>query len=250
MPDFMSGDTRLHYETAGPEHGSPTLLVHGFCSNFDLNWVGSRWVDTLVRAGRRVIGLELRGHGRSDKPHDPSAYGERMVDDVINLLDHLGLDRVDYIGYSMGSEIGIRVVVEHPERVRRAVLAGVGNNVIDPWNHGEAVARRLRGDLAEESPAAIMFQRFAVAVPNNDLEALACCITGRTAPLTADQLASIRVPVLLAVGGADPIARNARQLADKIPTAEFFEVPGRDHTTAVPARAIKERAVEFLDRAG
>jgi pimeloyl-ACP methyl ester carboxylesterase len=246
MPEFDSDGVRLHYYLEGPEDGPPTVLVHGFCSNFQVNWVGSRWVETLARAGRRVIGLDNRGHGRSEKPHDPEAYGPHMVNDVANLLDHLDLEQVDYAGYSMGSQIGLRFLAAHPERVKRAVMGGIGMNVTTPWKAGEAIARRLRGDLTEESPAALMFYNFALAVPGNDLEALACCITGRSTPLTAEQLAAIQAPVLVAVGGADPIARDAHRLAELLPNGEFFEVPGRDHTTAVPSRAIKERAVEFL----
>jgi len=204
-------------------------------------------VETLSRAGRRLIGLDNRGHGRSDKPHDPDAYGPHMVTDVCNLLDHLGLERVEYIGYSMGSQIGLRLLAAHHERVSRAVMGGIGMNVTPPWRAGESIARRLRGDETEQSPAALMFYNFAVAVPGNDLEALACCITGRSEPLTVEQLAAIQTPVLVAVGGADPIARDASALAELLPKAEFFEVPGRDHATAVPSRAIKEKALEFLD---
>jgi pimeloyl-ACP methyl ester carboxylesterase len=247
MPDFDSDGVRIHYYLEGPENGAPTLLVHGFCSNFQVNWVGSRWVETLTRVGRRVIGFDNRGHGRSEKPHDPEAYGPRMVEDVCNLLDHLGLEQVDYIGYSMGSQIGLRLLVAHPARVKRAVAGGIGMNVTTPWRAGEAIARRMRGDGAEQSPAAVLFYNFAVAVPGNDFEALACCITGRSTPLTEEQLAAIQTPVLVAVGGADPIARDAQQLAKLLPHGEYFEVPGRDHATAVPSRAVKERAIEFLD---
>jgi pimeloyl-ACP methyl ester carboxylesterase len=248
MPDFSSGGVGLHYYLDGPEDGKPTVLVHGFASNFQVNWVGSRWVETMTRAGRRMIGLDLRGHGRSDKPHDPEAYGGAMVEDVANLLDQLDLDTVDYVGYSMGSQIGLRLLVAHPERVRRAVTGGIGMNVTTPWRAGEAIARRLRGEVTEESAAAVMFHQFALAVPKNDLEALACCITGRSTPLGEEQLAAIQTPVLVAVGGADPIARDAQKLAELLPQGEFFEVPDRDHATAVPSRAIKERAVEFLDQ--
>jgi pimeloyl-ACP methyl ester carboxylesterase len=250
MPDFDSHGVRIHYYLEGAEDGPPTVLVHGFCSNFQVNWVGSRWVETLARAGRRVIGLDNRGHGRSEKPHDPQAYGAQMVEDVTNLLDHLELERVDYIGYSMGSQIGLRLLAAHPERVKRAVTGGIGMNVTTPWRAGEAIARRLRGDETEQSPAAVMFYNFAIAVPGNDLEALACCITGRSTPLTEGQLAQIQTPVLVAVGGADPIARDARGLAEILPRGEYFEVPGRDHATAVPSRAIKEKALEFLEERG
>jgi len=247
MPDFDSGGVRIHYYLEGPEEGPPTVLVHGFCSNFQVNWVGSRWVETLSRAGRRVIGLDNRGHGRSDKPHDPDTYGPHMVEDVCNLLDHLGLEQVDYVGYSMGNQIGLRLLVARPDRVRRAVAGGIGMNVTTPWKAGEAIARRLRGDETEQSPAAAMFYNFAMAVPGNDLEALACCITARSAPLTEEQLAAILTPVLVAVGGADPIIRDARRLAELLPHGKYFEVPGRDHATAVPSRAIKEKAIEFFE---
>src|SRR3984893_15454690 len=169
MPDFDSDGVRIHYYLEGPEDGPPTVLVHGFCSNFQVNWVGSRWVETLSRAGRRVIGLDNRGYGRSEKPHDPALYGQHMVEDVVNLLDHLALDRVDYIGYSMGGQIGLRLLVAHPGRVGRAVTSGIGMNVTTRWSTGEAVARRLRGDEAEQSPTALLFYNFALAVPGNDL---------------------------------------------------------------------------------
>jgi len=244
---FSSDGVPIAYYLEGPEGGQPTVLVHGFCSNFQVNWLGSRWVEALTRAGRRVIGVDNRGHGQSGKPHDPEAYGPRMVADVGNLLDHLELERVDYVGYSMGSQIGLRFLVGHPERVNRAVVGGIGMNVTTPWRAGEAIARRMRGDESEQSPAATIFYNFAKAVPGNDLEALACCITARSAPLTEEQIGSILTPVLVAVGGADPIARDARRLADLMPNGEFFEVEGRDHTTAVPSRAIKDRARWFLD---
>lgn len=245
--DFESDGVRIRYYLEGIPDGRPVILVHGFCSNFQVNWVGSRWVETMARAGRRVIGMDNRGHGASDKPHSTGDYGPHMVADVANLIRHLELEEVDYVGYSMGSQIGLRLLVAHPEMVRRAVLGGIGINVTAPWRASEAVARRLRGDETEQSPAAVMFNAFAKAVPGNDLEALACCITGRGEPLTVEQLRAIRTPVLLAAGGADPIAREAPRLAELIPGAEYFEVPGRDHATAVPSRAIKDRAVEFLD---
>lgn len=247
MHHFVSGGIPIAYYLEGPEDGQPTLLVHGFCSNFQVNWLGSRWVEALSRAGRRVIGMDDRGHGQSGKPHDPEAYGPHLVEDVGNLLDHLGLEKVDYVGYSMGSQIGLRFLVAHPERVNRAVLGGIGMSVTTPWRAGEAIARRLRGDESEVSPAAVLFYNFARAVPGNDLEALACCITGHSEPLTEEQLRSIQTPVLVAVGGIDLIARDARRLAELLPNGEYFEVEGRDHTTAVPSRAVKDRALWFLD---
>ena len=81
--EFDSDGVRLHYELHGPESGPPVVVVHGFASDYQLNWVGTRWQETLVGAGYRVIGLDCRGHGHSDKPHDPSAYSmTEMAADV------------------------------------------------------------------------------------------------------------------------------------------------------------------------
>ncbi|TMG28025.1 MAG: alpha/beta fold hydrolase, partial [Chloroflexi bacterium] len=97
--DFDSDGVRLHYEVHGPESGAPIVLVHGFASHYRLNWVGTRWQETLTGAGFRVIGLDCRGHGDSDKPHDPRAYETPvMAADVERLLDHLGIESAHYLG--------------------------------------------------------------------------------------------------------------------------------------------------------
>ena len=91
--DFDSDGVRLHYEVEGPENGAPLIAVHGFASDYQLNWVGSRWQETLTNAGFRVIGLDCRGHGYSDKPHDEAAYSmDILAGDVVRLLDHLDVD--------------------------------------------------------------------------------------------------------------------------------------------------------------
>jgi pimeloyl-ACP methyl ester carboxylesterase len=246
MPDFDSEGVRLHYALAGPDDGPPIALVHGFCSDYELNWVGTRWQEALARAGRLVLGLDCRGHGRSEKPHDPAAYDRAvMVDDVVRLLDHLDIAGADFLGYSMGARIGLDLVVAHPERLGRAVLGGLGQ-----WGgsggRAELIARRMRGDESVDDPTAEMFYRFAVARPINDLEALACCVLGRQEPLTDAELAAIAAPVAIVVGERDAIARGASELAARIPAATFITIPGRDHMSAVPAHQFKDVALEFL----
>ncbi len=245
MPDFLAAGLRLHFELAGPDRGRPIVLVHGFASDYELNWVGTRWQETLTGAGWRVIGLDCRGHGRSAKPHDPSAYARTtMAADVVQLLDHLGIERADYLGYSMGARIGLELVLAHPERLRRAVLGGLGS-----WGAGdraEAIARRLRGDETVTDPTAVQFHDFAAARPANDLEALACCILGPQPPLEPRRLATVRVPVLIVVGELDPIARGAAEIARQIPGARHVTIPGRNHLNAVPARPFKEATLAFL----
>jgi pimeloyl-ACP methyl ester carboxylesterase len=245
MPDFDSDGVRLHYALAGPDDGPPIVLVHGYCSDYELNWVGSRWQETLSRDGRLVLGLDCRGHGRSEKPHDPAAYDRRtMAADVVRLLDHLDIADADYLGYSMGARIGLDAAIDHPDRIGRAILGGLGQ-----WGRGDrsdVIARRMRGDESVDDPAAEMFYRFAVARPVNDLEALACCILGPQRALTGAELASISVPVAIMAGERDPIARGAPELAAQIPGARFVTIAGRDHMNAVPARQFKDAALAFL----
>jgi pimeloyl-ACP methyl ester carboxylesterase len=245
MPDFDSEGVRLRYQTAGPETGRPIVLVHGFCSDYQLNWVGSRWQETLVGAGYRVLGLDCRGHGHSDKPHDPAAYRlSTMAGDVTRLLDHLEVQAADYLGYSMGARIGLDAAARHARRLGRVVLGGLG--LIGGTGKAELIARRMRGDESVDDPAAETFYRFAASRPINDLEALACCILGQQQDACAPDLGSITVPIAVMAGDQDPIARNAPELASQIPGARYVAIEGRNHMNAVPARQFKAAALEFL----
>jgi pimeloyl-ACP methyl ester carboxylesterase len=125
--EFDSDGVRLHYELHGPEDRPPVVLVHGFASAYQLNWVGTRWQETMLNAGYRVVGLDCRGHGSSDKPHDPRAYSPAlMAADVRRLLDELHIAAARYIGYSMGARIGLQAVIDFPDRIVSAVLGGLG----------------------------------------------------------------------------------------------------------------------------
>ena len=244
--EFDSDGVRLHYELHGPETGVPVLLVHGFASDYQLNWVGTRWQETLVGANYRVIGLDCRGHGQSAKPHDPAAYAiDVMAADVRRLLDELSLLSVRYVGYSMGARIGLQSALDFPDRLYRAVLGGLG--AFGRVEDAEAIARALRGGKPE-TPSALTFQRFAAARPTNDLEALAACMEGlgRSGRVDGTRLATIWTPILLVAGDRDDIAPDAPKLAAQIPTARLVMIPGRDHLSTVPARPFKEAALEFL----
>ncbi|TAN32600.1 alpha/beta fold hydrolase [bacterium] len=243
--DFDSDGVRLHYEVHGPENGRPIVLVHGFASDYRLNWVGTRWQETLTSDGFRVIGLDCRGHGGSDKPHDPAAYAVRvMAGDVLRLLDHLDVPVADLLGYSMGARIGLQAVLDFPERVRRAVLGGLGSaGAIDS---AEQIATAfLRGEPTDD-PIAQTFYRFASARPANDLLALAACITGLHPDNDPARLSAIRSPILIVAGDHDDIARNAPELVELIPTSRLVTIAGRDHMSAVVAKDFKQAALEFL----
>jgi pimeloyl-ACP methyl ester carboxylesterase len=243
--DFDSDGVRLHYEVEGPENGMPLIAVHGFASDYRLNWVGSRWQETLTNAGFRVIGLDCRGHGHSDKPHDEAAYSiDILAGDVVRLLDHLAVDSAAYLGYSMGSRIGLEVVISYPKRVRRAVFGGLGS--AGAISHAAEIARVFLSREPTDDPTAQTFYKFAAARPINDLKALAACIKGMNPDASPARLAGISTPILVVVGDHDDIARDAPALIELIPTARLVTIAGRDHMTAVTAREFKQAALDFL----
>ena len=245
--DFDSDGVQLHYEIHGSEDGAPIVLVHGFASDYKLNWVGTRWQETLTSAGHRIIGLDCRGHGSSDKPHDPAAYAlEIMAADVRRLLDHLDIQKADYHGYSMGARTGVQAMIDFPKRLRRVVLGGVG------WGgafHAAAeIAKAFRGEPTK-NPVAKTFLDFANARQSNDLEALAACILGPQPEPDPADLASIKNPVLIVVGDQDDIAAGVDRLVESIPTARLVSIAGRNHMSAVPASDFKKATLAFLEGA-
>jgi pimeloyl-ACP methyl ester carboxylesterase len=242
--NFDSDGIRLHYELHGPESGTPVVLVHGFASDYRLNWVGTRWQETLTHAGYRVLGLDCRGHGSSEKPHDPAAYAlERMAGDVHRLMDHLDIRVANYLGYSMGARIGVEALLDFPDRLGRAVLGGIGWG--GAFHEATEIARMLRGEPST-SPVAKSFYDFARAKPDNDLEALAACILGPQPNPDPARLTAIINPVLVVVGDGDDIALEPDRLIETIPPATLVRIAGRDHMSTVPAREFKQAALEFL----
>jgi pimeloyl-ACP methyl ester carboxylesterase len=228
--------------------GEPIVLVHGFASNAQVNWVYPGWVATLTKAGRRVIALDNRGHGASSKLYDPAAYhSARMADDVRALLDHLGLGRADVMGYSMGARITAFFALAHPTRLRRAILGGLGIRLVDGVGLPESVAEALEAPALADvrDPTGRVFRAFAEQT-RSDLAALAACIRGSRQTLTRDEVAAINAPVLVAVGTKDEVAGSAQALAALLPCGRALDIPGRDHMLAVGDKVFKEAVLAFL----
>jgi len=248
MPRFQHGSVEIAFLDEG--EGQPIILVHGFASTKEVNWVQPGWVATLARAGRRVIALDNRGHGESAKLYDPADYHtDTMADDVLALIDHFRLDRVDAMGYSMGARICAFLAVKKPERVRSLILGGLGIHLVDGVGLPESIADALEApSLADVTdPQGRTFRAFADQT-KSDRKALAACIRGSRQTLARDQAAQIRVPVLIAVGTKDPVAGSAQALAELVPGAQALDIPGRDHMLAVGDKAFKAGALEFLER--
>src|SRR5262249_23902372 len=228
--------------------GEPVVLVHGFASTAAVNWVHPGWVARLTKAGRRVIALDNRGHGASSKLYDPAAYhSARMAEDVRALLDHLKLEAADMIGYSMGARIAAFFALAHPAVLRHAVLGGLGARLVDGVGLPESVAQALEApSLADvHDRTARTFRAFAESA-GSDLAALAACIRGSRQILTREEVASIRAPVLVAVGTKDVVAGSPHELAALLPAGRAVDIPGRDHMLAVGDKVFKQAVLAFL----
>jgi pimeloyl-ACP methyl ester carboxylesterase len=246
MPSFHNGPVEIAYLDEG--EGEPVLLVHGFASTKEVNWVNPGWVTTLTRAGRRVIALDNRGHGASAKLYDPADYHTaKMADDAHALLDHLAIPRADVMGYSMGARITAFLALAQPARVRSAVIGGLGIRLVDGVGLPESIADALEApSLADiTDPAGRVFRAFAEQT-RSDLRALAACIRGSRQVLTKHEVAKIRAPVLIAVGTRDDVAGSAHELAALIPGARALDIPDRDHMLAVGDRTYKAGVLAFL----
>ena len=246
MQTFSSNGIEIAYLDEGS--GEPVLLIHGFASNIGTNWIDTGWIKTLTDAGYRAIAYDNRGHGRSAKLYNLEDYGAPiMAEDARRLLDHLGIERVHVMGYSMGARIAAFLALAHPGRVGSLVFGGLGINMVRGVAGTGPVARALEAESIEDvtNPTARTFRAFAEQTLS-DLKALAACIRSARAPITAEALGTLRCPVLVVVGDRDVIGGSPSELAALIPGAKSVQLAGRDHMKAVGDRTFKAVVLEFL----
>ena len=246
MHKFNSDGVEIAYDLAG--EGPPILLIHGFASNGRVNWRDTGWIGTLADAGRRVIAIDNRGHGESQKLYDPSLYSAPiMAEDARRLLDHLKIARADVMGYSMGARIAAFLTIQHPARVRSAIFAGLASRMITGVGGAEDIARALEAPSAAAvtAPAARAFRLFAEQT-KSDLNALAACMRSARAKITAEDLGRIAAPVLVVAGEKDDVAGEVAPLVAAIPGAKGVTLPGRNHMNAVGDKGYKAAVIIFL----
>ncbi|QEA27812.1 alpha/beta hydrolase [Microbacterium sp. CBA3102] len=253
MPDpqhvYALDGTRLATYTWGELDAPVVVIVHGFASSARDNWVLTGWVRALTGAGYRVLALDQRGHGLSEKPHDPDGYRIRtLVTDVETVMDTYLVDDAFYVGYSLGARVGWEVVRELPHRIGRAVLGGVPDGI--------PLARldldQVRAYIADGTPVADRTTQNYITlterVPGNDLQALVALAEGMRASgmIDPDPSDAPTRPILFATGSKDAIIEGSRALAAAAPDGRFFEIPNRNHFNAPGSRDFKEAAVAFL----
>ncbi len=251
MQFFDGPGARIAYTDVaptGPDLHEPILLIHGFASNHAVNWVNTLWLKVLTGAGRRVIALDNRGHGQSEKLYAPEDYATpTMAKDACALLDHLGVEWADVMGYSMGARITAFMTLNHPERVRSMILGGLGHHLVQgvalPMGIADAMDAPALDSLTD--PMQRMFRAFAEQT-KSDLRALAACIRGSRQTLGPEELGAILTPTLVAVGDKDAVAGDPHKLAAMLPKGVALDIPGRDHNLAVGDKVYKQGVLEFL----
>ena len=232
---------KIHYFELG--QGSPVVLIHGFTANAEGKWFKSGIAQALA-ARHRVIAIDARGHGLSDKPHDPMKYGPRMADDVIDLMDALGVESAHVHGYSMGGSILTQLLARYPERVTTAIYGGSGVAETDP----EWQARVPEDQTAPEGAAgnAPRSENWS-AYPGYDREAIAAV---RQYPWTPEQraidLTKISIPVLAIVGSFDGPNRRTHRMERELSDFQVVVLQGDTHGSAHFNPAYTEALVSFL----
>jgi pimeloyl-ACP methyl ester carboxylesterase len=246
MPYAVNQGIRIHYQIEGD--GEPLVLQHGFTDSLE-TWYDLGYVEAL-RPQYRLILIDARGHGVSDKPHEPDAYvWERHVEDIAAVLDHLDIPRAHYFGYSMGGRIGFAIARYAPERVHSLIIGG-GN----PYPPSQAGPDRMLEALkqgAEAIPSiwdAPVPAAMRARLVKNDVEALIARKTkDLQTPGFAEILTTMTMRCLLFAGEADPVCEENRKCVRDMPNATFFSVPGLGHAdTFFRSDLVLPHVMQFL----
>lgn len=230
----------------------PVLLHHGYVAHSRVNWVIPGMVRRLNAAGRSVITMDARGHGRSEKPHDAAAYGEsRMAQDLRCLLDELEVTEVDLVGYSMGATVALLAATEE-SRIRRLVIGGVGGDLLHldsayRSNGRKALSKAMLGSRwSIRNPMLLGFRLLAdmLWADRKAMAAQALAFHSKRIPLER-----ITAPTLIIAGDSDPFARQPHKLQKAVAGAELQVVPG-DHTSVLLKPSFQGAIIEFINRQG
>jgi pimeloyl-ACP methyl ester carboxylesterase len=246
MEDFFKGDANIHYTAEGD--GDPVILVHGFGSTFEVNWKNTGWFNHFLSLGRKVIALDLRGHGESSKLHDPGSYlPERMGRDILELMDHLEVEAAELMGYSMGAWLSMYLLAAAPERFKKGVLGGVGDNFMIESGRGERIAQAMLTPAPKSiTDTTLRMVRDFAEHTRSDLRALAACSRGVHEGLPPCR--DITQPVLIVGGERDDFVGPPDRIASEIPRAAVRMMSERDHLTLLTDRRFKEAVADFLAR--
>jgi len=250
MPYVDSSGVKIHYHVEGD--GPTLVLQHGLTSSLE-NWYAYGFVEEL-RKDYRLILVDARGHGRSDKPHDPKDYDLKLrVNDVLAVMDDLGVGKAHYMGYSMGGRIGFGIVMHALDRFHSLIVGGISadtpNSDVPPQERIDLLRKGMAHYVADaEAKEGTIESGRRERLLENDPEAL---IAATTAPRGTDGveglLPGLDIPCLLYCGEADGFFNGAKEAAQAIPNAVFASLPGLDHgQTSRASEQVLPHVTKFL----
>jgi pimeloyl-ACP methyl ester carboxylesterase len=250
MTQLRIGGVLLAYDDVGPsEATSAVVLLHGFASNRTENWRRVGWLGAFERRRTRAVALDTRGHGDSDKPHDPAAYASAaLIGDVLGIIDALQIRHVTLMGYSMGARLALSAAIRHPDRFARLILGGIGEKIFEPAQAGSAMADAMQAQDPEAitEPLLRSFRHFADE-QGEDRQALAACALASRDPFAATDVKTVRAQTLVVAGSRDELAGSPEELAALIPGARAVTLPGCDHFSTIAHALFKAAVFDFLE---
>jgi pimeloyl-ACP methyl ester carboxylesterase len=245
MPYAENRGVHIYYEVEG--EGSPLVLVHGFSDSLE-GWREYGYVEELKKEHRLVL-IDARGHGASDKPRDPEAYGlEQRPADVVAVLDDLGIERAHYLGYSLGGWIGLSLAKYAPERLYSLVIGGAQPYGQSMELYRQALAHGIEGwvVLVEKMLGSPASREMKKRLLSNDVQALLASVANDR-PDISGIVPTMTKPCLLYAGEADPLCPLVERCASQLPKAKFFSMPGLNHIQgAVRSDLVLPHVAEFL----
>lgn len=257
--DFNSNGVKIHYFIEGK--GEPVLLIHGFAVNTQIQW-GLPGILKALAKDHRVIALDCRGHGKSDKPTDPKKYGTEMVEDAVRLLDHLNIKKAHVVGYSMGATITGKLLATHPDRLLSATLGGMGviyegmewppfiAELADSLDKGKGIVPlfvALTPPGKPKPPEAALEQASRMLVGNNSKALAAVVRSWKTLAVSDKQMKANKVPVLALIGANDPLKKNVEDIKDRLANLQVVVIDDTDHITAFASPKFIKALSKFLD---
>ena len=252
MPSFHNADIRLHFETRGA--GRPLVFLHGGTVDFRANYAAFGWPEKFIARGYQAVGLDFRGHGQSDKPHDAGSYGTaNLATDVVALLDHLRLDHVDLVAYSIGTAVALHLLQTIPDRLGKVALVATGDGLIGlPPHEFSRVLPALavvvgRSEYPRDLPRhAAAYWNF-IESTGGDRAAMKAFAEAHYPPLSVADAHGIKHPVLVVSGDNDLVLGRGPRLAGALANARYLEIAGADHFSLAAAETVQDAVANFID---
>ncbi len=256
---FDSKGVKIHYTIEGK--GEPVLLIHGFAATTQFQWELPGILRALAK-DHRVIAMDVRGHGKSDKPTDPKKYGPEMAEDAVRLLDHLKIKKAHVVGYSMGALITGKLMAMHPDRLLSATLGGAGvipagtkmppfvDELAESLEKGKGIGPLLIAltPPGKPKPSEFLLRQTNLMFGGERGKVLGAVVRSwKDLAVPKEKLKANKVPALAIVGTSDPLKQSIDLIKDDLANLEIITVDGGDHMSTFASPKFVESLRKFLE---